>query len=67
MEQLWERSRAERKETNRKLSKRNRKKRTGNQPWMKGRSDGDERNRSLDGKPLGGGADRVRKGRTEAE
>ena len=51
VEQLWERSREGRKETNRKLSMRSRMKRTGNQPWMKGRSDGDERNRSLDGKP----------------
>ena len=51
VERLWERSREVRKETNRKLSKRNRRKRTGNQPWMKGKRVGDERNRSLDEEP----------------
>ena len=46
VERLWERSREGRKETNRELSMRNRKKRTGNQPWMKGKSEGDARNRA---------------------
>ena len=39
------RSREGRKETNRKLSMRSRMKRTGNQPWMKGKSEGDARKR----------------------
>ena len=46
VERLWERSREGRKETNRKLSMRSWMKRTGNQPWMKGRSEGDARNRA---------------------
>ena len=33
------------------LSKQNRMKRTGNRAWKTGKSEGDERNRSLDGKP----------------
>ena len=45
------RSREGRKETNRKLSMRSWMKRTGNQPWMKGKSEGDARNRSLDEEP----------------
>ena len=44
VERLWERSREGRKETNRELSMHNRMKRTGNQPWMKGKSEGDVRN-----------------------
>ena len=39
-------------------------KRTGNQPWMKGRSDGDERNRSLDEKPTVRRRSRGQKGRS---
>ena len=52
VERLWERSREGRKETNRNSSMRNRMKRTGNQLWMKGRSEGDVRNRNLNGSQL---------------
>ena len=45
VEQLWERNREGRKETNRKLSTQNRKESTGNQAGKKGKDRGDERNR----------------------
>ena len=64
VERLRERSREGRKETNRRPSKQNRKKWTGNRTGRKGKSRGDERNRSTPGSRCEAKAGRRQKGRT---